>query len=115
MKTDFTIIEPVGYFEMLQLLNQCNLVMTDSGGLQKEAYFFDKYCITLRDETEWIELVNHGYNKIVGANENKIIDAVNEYFNKPFVKSEELYGGGAAANTICLKLLEFSQLTIEND
>lgn len=66
------VIEPVGYFDMIQLLRNCRLVMTDSGGLQKEAYFFGKPCVTLRDETEWIELADHGFNKVAGTNSEKI-------------------------------------------
>lgn len=60
-----TIIEPVGYLEMLWLLNNCNFVITDSGGLQKEAYFAKKKCITLREETEWVELVREGWNQLI--------------------------------------------------
>lgn len=114
ISTDFIIIEPIGYLDMLQLLNHCKLVMTDSGGLQKEAYFFNKYCVTFRDETEWIELVNFGYNKIVGANSAKIINSAYELIHKPFVKSEELYGGGEAADIICLNLLEYHHLNTTN-
>ena len=66
-------IEPVGYLEMVWMLKHCRLVMTDSGGLQKEAYFFDKYCITLRDETEWVELVKYGYNFLAGDDKGKSI------------------------------------------
>ncbi len=67
-KSDFdisnlTIIDPVGYLNMVWLISNCSLVMTDSGGLQKEAYFFKKHCITLRDETEWVELVDAGVNR----------------------------------------------------
>lgn len=58
----FTIIDPVGYLEMIWLLNNCEFVVTDSGGLQKEAYFAKKKCITLRSETEWVELVDSGWN-----------------------------------------------------
>ena len=61
------LIDPVGYLEMVWLIDNCDLVMTDSGGLQKEAYFFEKQCITLRDETEWVELVECGANRLVGA------------------------------------------------
>ena len=57
-----TLVDPVGYLEMVWLIDHCSFVMTDSGGLQKEAYFFKKYCITLRDETEWSELVHVGMN-----------------------------------------------------
>lgn len=107
IEIDFKIIEPVGYFDMLQLITNCKLVLTDSGGLQKEAYFFNKYCITFRDETEWIELVNHGYNQVVGASAEKILFAFYQSNGKEFVKSEELYGGGNAAKNICESIVSF--------
>ena len=56
------VVEPIGYLGMIYLIEHCRLVMTDSGGLQKEAYFFKKPCVTLRDETEWVELVENGFN-----------------------------------------------------
>jgi UDP-GlcNAc3NAcA epimerase len=105
IEVGFTIIKPVGYFDMLQLISNAHLVMTDSGGLQKEAYFFNKYCITFRDETEWVELVENGYNEVVGASSEKIIEAFNKSYNKLFHKSEELYGAGKAAEVICGELL----------
>ncbi len=67
-----TLIEPVGYLEMVWLIDHCDLVITDSGGLQKEAFFFKKACVTLRDETEWVELVDNGFNVLVGADKEKI-------------------------------------------
>ena len=70
-----TCIEPVGYFDMICLLDNCQAVFTDSGGVQKEAYFFHKPCITLRDETEWVELISLGHNTIVGASHSAIIAA----------------------------------------
>jgi UDP-GlcNAc3NAcA epimerase len=91
------IIEPVGYFDMIALIKHSRLVVTDSGGLQKEAYFFNKFCVTTRDQTEWVELVEHGYNEIVGADSNKLIAAVNTFEGKTFKKEIELYGGGQAA------------------
>jgi len=96
---NLTIIDPVGYLEMVWLIDNCNLVMTDSGGLQKEAYFFEKQCITLRDETEWIELVDYGFNTLVGANKDKIIKV---YKNRSdFIsKSLILYGNGNASKLI---------------
>ncbi len=103
---EFKIIQPVGYFDMLQLISNSHLVMTDSGGLQKEAYFFNKYCITFRDETEWIELVENGYNQVTGASSPKIIAAFNGSFNKVFFKSEELYGAGKASEIICEEILK---------
>jgi UDP-GlcNAc3NAcA epimerase len=93
---DFTFVDPVGYFDMIQLMSNCSLILTDSGGVQKEAYFFNKFCITFRDQTEWVELVENGYNRITGADFNLILDAFNFYYEKPFTKSSELYGGGAA-------------------
>lgn len=91
-------IEPVGYLEMIYLLDKCSLVMTDSGGLQKEAFFFRKYCITLRNETEWTELVDHGYNALAGNSYDKIMQAYREQPHPDF--STLLYGDGHAAKVI---------------
>ena len=100
------LIEPVGYLEMVYLLQNCKMVMSDSGGLQKEAFFFAKPCVTLRDETEWVELVSNGYNTIVGADKSKIIAAFeNQKFDLDY--SENLYGGGKAADNIAEELLKF--------
>ena len=76
--TEFETIDPVGYFDIISLLKNCRLVITDSGGMQKEAYFFGKHCLTLRDETEWVELTEQGYNTLVGVNEKKITDAFHQ-------------------------------------
>lgn len=103
---NLTIIEPVGYLEMVWLIDNCSLVMTDSGGLQKEAYFFKKQCITLRDETEWVELVENGFNTLVGANKDKIIHA----YNKVSIFEEKklnLYGEGIASKKIVKELLTY--------
>ena len=96
----FMVIPPVGYFDMIQLIKNSLLVITDSGGLQKEAYFFNKFCITLREETEWIELVKSGYNKVVGLQQDSILDALNKFKNESFVKTKSLYGGGNASSVI---------------
>ena len=72
LKYDLKFIDPIGYFDMLELLKHCNLVITDSGGLQKEAYFNKKHCIIVREETEWIELVEQGFAKIVGSDSEKM-------------------------------------------
>ena len=106
--TNLTLIEPVGYLEMVWLIDHCDFVMTDSGGLQKEAYFFEKQCITLRNETEWVELVECGANKLVGANKERILEAYknNSEFNKKNSKLE-LYGGGKASENIIKELLEY--------
>jgi UDP-N-acetylglucosamine 2-epimerase len=70
-----TIIEPVSYLDMLQLEQQAKLILTDSGGVQKEAYWMKVACITLRDETEWLETVEAGWNILAGANRDKIIES----------------------------------------
>lgn len=73
------IIDPVGYFDMLELLKKCNLVITDSGGLQKEAFFNKKHCIIAREETEWVELVANGFAEIVGSDSEKMFQAFKNY------------------------------------
>ena len=109
------IIEPVGYLEMAWLLDNCSLVMTDSGGLQKEAYFFKKPCITLRDETEWVELVDIGANTLVGANKEKIMTAYKTINQSPTTNHQSLftnsyslnlYGDGKASRKIVGELLK---------
>lgn len=92
------VVEPVGYLEMLWLLKNCSVVITDSGGLQKEAFFFQKPCLTTRSETEWVELIDEGVNQLVGANTNIIINAFN---NITFPSNPKLlYGAGNAADEI---------------
>ncbi len=105
-KNVINIIEPIGYLEMVYLLQNCKLVMTDSGGLQKEAFFFAKPCITLRDETEWVELVQNGFNTIVGADYDKIVSTYeNQNYNIDF--SLNLYGGGNSSKEIAEALLSY--------
>lgn len=101
LELDCTVIEPVGYFDMLSLLQNCQLVLTDSGGLQKEAYFFHKYCVTLRDQTEWIELIKAGCSTISGANTEKILSAVDGMYSRTFHNGSVFYGDGHAAEIIC--------------
>jgi UDP-GlcNAc3NAcA epimerase len=104
---EFTIIDPVGYLEMIWLIDNCDLIMTDSGGLQKEAFFFSKPCITLRDETEWIELIENKFNILTGADKTLILDVYNNYkFNNNF--DVDLYGNGNASNLIVKELLNWS-------
>ena len=99
------MIDPVGYLEMLWLLKNSSLVLTDSGGVQKEAYFFGKACVTLRNETEWTELVSVGANVLVGADYNKIVTGSNENLNRKVETDNSLYGGGKAAEKIVKALL----------
>lgn len=100
IQTNFTIFEPVGYFDMLQLIAHSKIILTDSGGLQKEAFFFNKFCVTLRDETEWVELVHNNCNILTGANEQKILDAVQHFEQTVFPSNLSLYGNGKAGEQI---------------
>ncbi len=76
LKLNFNPIDPVGYFDMIELLKHCAFVISDSGGLQKEAFFFEKHCLVIRNETEWTELVEMGYNFLTGTDLAKILETV---------------------------------------
>lgn len=95
-------LPPVGYLEMLWLLSHCSFVMTDSGGLQKESYFFSKQCVILRQETEWMELVNAGCNVLAGTDVSTIVDTVRKMQSANIKPSfdQKFYGRGHAARTI---------------
>ncbi len=99
-------IEPVGYLEMIRLLRRCALVMTDSGGVQKEAYFFGKACVTLRDQTEWVELVEAGANTLVGADAVAIQAAARDHLGRSITDERQLYGGGVAAQGVVQALAD---------
>ncbi|KGE71134.1 non-hydrolyzing UDP-N-acetylglucosamine 2-epimerase [Spirochaeta lutea] len=91
-------VPPVSFFEMIALEEKCMGIITDSGGVQKEAYFFKKPCITLRDQTEWVETVDAGWNVLVGSEKNRILGAIKSLSDKhPY---NELYGSGNAADEI---------------
>ena len=96
------LVDPVGYLEMVALVGSARLVMTDSGGLQKEAYWLGAPCLTLRSETEWVETVEAGWNLLVGSDASKILDAVNSFV--PPDSHPALYGDGAAADR-CVELI----------
>ncbi|MGY6650457.1 non-hydrolyzing UDP-N-acetylglucosamine 2-epimerase [Wenyingzhuangia sp. IMCC45574] len=87
-----TFIDPVGYFDMLALLKNCELVVTDSGGLQKEAFFNQKPCLIARKETEWVELVTNGYAALVGGDAKKMLTLYKEFTTKELDFSLPLYG-----------------------
>ena len=91
--------------EMISLLEAAALVATDSGGLQKEAFFFQTPCVTLRDETEWVELVDAGYNQLAGAESARILQAIEEMRAKDLDFNNPLYGKGDAAMEILKALL----------
>ncbi|QIL39213.1 UDP-N-acetylglucosamine 2-epimerase (non-hydrolyzing) [Pedobacter sp. HDW13] len=100
--------DPISYFEMIWCLQNCSFVITDSGGLQKEAYFFKKMCLTLRDETEWVELVEYGYNFLSSINQEEIIEKAGKITetNKGF--DEFLYGDGHTGQFILDNLKNYS-------
>jgi len=93
---------PVSYFEMLQLTKHAAVVVTDSGGLQKEAFFFGVPCVTMRDETEWNETVSAGANVIVGANADRIIAAVDQQQERrgKLPDAGSYYGNGRASKSV---------------
>lgn len=103
-KDHVRLIDPVGYFEMIAYEEACDFVITDSGGVQKEAYFFQKPCITLRDSTEWVELVDAGWNTLVGADTEKIVQAVHTIQTPS--SYQPLYGDGKTAEKIVEYLLK---------
>ena len=108
IKPNFKIIEPLGYIDMLALIQQANMIITDSGGLQKEAYFFRKNCITLRQETEWTELVANGFNILAGNDTLEIENAFNIMSQRQNNFDVELYGSGHAAEQIARHLQSLS-------
>lgn len=99
------ISPPVSFLEMIMLEKHASLIITDSGGVQKESYFHHKACIILRPETEWVEIVENGSAIIVDADEEKILAAYKYFKENPPVSFPPLYGDGKAAWFICNKLL----------
>ncbi|OFX81085.1 MAG: UDP-N-acetylglucosamine 2-epimerase [Bacteroidetes bacterium GWE2_29_8] len=100
------IIEPVSFLEMILLEKNSYMIITDSGGVQKEAYFLKKYCIILRPQTEWVEIVQNKAAIIADANYQKIIDGFDLFNTKKQTSDfDEIFGNGKAANYICEQLL----------
>jgi UDP-N-acetylglucosamine 2-epimerase len=99
ISSNVTLIEPVGHFDVLILQENANCILTDSGGMQKEAYWLGVRCITLREETEWVETVAAGWNKLAGVDANAIRGAFETWH--PSGERPALYGNGQAAGEIC--------------
>jgi len=101
------IIPPVSFLEMIALEKSAKLVMTDSGGVQKESFFFKKPCIILRPETEWVELVNCGSAIIADADKTKITEAYNYFSSAKNLQFPDLFGDGKASEFICQHILNY--------
>jgi UDP-GlcNAc3NAcA epimerase len=96
------LLEPVSYVNMLELEKNARLILTDSGGMQKEAYFLGVPCVTLREETEWVETVEVGWNVLVGASKDRILQAVRHF--RPEGERANVFGDGRASERIARQL-----------
>ncbi len=100
------LIPPVSFLEIIDLEKDAKMIVTDSGGIQKEAFFFEVPCVVLRNETEWVELVENGNAILTGPDKSKILDAVKHYEQRPSLSYPAFYGDGKAAEFICGEILK---------
>ncbi len=100
------IIDPVGFMDIITLERNARMLVTDSGGLQKESFFFEKPCVILREQTEWIEIVNNGNAILTGANAGRIMSAFSTLFEQDNFTYPSYYGDGNAAKFICQKIVD---------
>ena len=107
---DIKLIPPVSFLEMIALERHVRLVMTDSGGVQKEAYFFKKPCIILRPETEWVEIVETGNAILADADECRIMKAWEHFKDNPPTMFPEIFGDGHAAEFMLEKIISLKVL-----
>lgn len=103
---DFHVVPPAGFLDMIALEQQARLVITDSGGVQKEAYFFGRPVVVLRPTTEWVELLAHGQAVLADADPQRIIAGVDRFLREGVPACPPLYGDGHAAERICAELLK---------
>jgi UDP-GlcNAc3NAcA epimerase len=103
---DILILPPVGFLDIIALQKNAKLIVTDSGGLQKEAFFFKKPCLILRDQTEWIEIVENGNAKLVGAKTEQIVVNGRKLIEERYLTYPSFYGDGNAALFIAEKIIE---------
>ncbi len=94
MPENVRVVEPLGYLDMIRLMAHAEKVLTDSGGVQKEAYMLGVPCITLRENTEWVETVEAGWNVLVGAERERIVDAIRHF--SPGSRQMRVFGDGNA-------------------
>lgn len=102
----FKIIDPAGFLDIIALEKNSRMIITDSGGLQKEAFFFQKPCVILRPQTEWIEIVENGNAILTAADESKIIAATKELLSKKDFSYPNLFGDGKSAEFIAQKIID---------
>lgn len=107
VKDHIKVIEPVGYLDMVRLESGSKKIVTDSGGVQKEAFFLAKPCITMRDETEWVETVDNGWNIIVGADASKIQNAIEKF--DPTQDRKNYFGDGTASLQMVKLIKEYKK------
>jgi len=105
LNDNIKIIDPVGYFDMLVLQKNSKKILTDSGGIQKEAFILGVPCVTLRENTEWVETLHGGWNILVGPNKQKIIDATMNLY--PEDHRENIFGNGDASKKISAIIDDF--------
>jgi UDP-GlcNAc3NAcA epimerase len=101
------IIPPAGFLDIIALEKNARLIITDSGGLQKEAFFFEKPCVILRPETEWVEIVSNGNALLADSDEKRIVEAVNYLLDKKDYSFPPIFGDGKSALFIAQKIVEF--------
>ena len=100
LSENISIIEPLSYFDLIKLLKNSSLLLTDSGGMQKEAYWLKVPCVTLRDETEWVETVDAGANFLTKTDKQSIFNAFKQASCTSIKLDPALYGNGHAAEII---------------
>lgn len=101
------IIDPVSFLDMIALEKNAKMIITDSGGVQKESFFFKKPCIVLREETEWVELVENGTARLCGADSSAIRSAYAHFSAAEGMEYPDIYGDGRAAEEICRIVLDY--------
>jgi UDP-GlcNAc3NAcA epimerase len=102
------LTEPLSFLDMVEMESCCDFVVTDSGGVQKEAFFFQKPCIILRDQTEWVELVSNGNAILTGANKEKIVMAYKALVEKESAMTwPAFFGDGKASEFICQTIFDY--------